>query len=312
MDMSFLLPLSVMMLAWIVLGVFFALAWPGIRIRIHSLAPRNRFLFIFMYGMLPPGMAATVAVLVFTPLIGGMNLSGHCHALTCTAHVPVLHAGPLDGALLSGFLMFAILAMLLLPAIALWKNWRLTSMLTRLSDKNTGPDYYLIETREPVACCAGLFSPAVVISRGLQQRLTPPQLNIVISHERAHAYRYDNLYKMLVAWGTAGWPTARRQQILEDIELACEQACDERVAEAISNRSQVAELIMTVATWQKEASSVHWKDRVNSLMQSAANDTTHGWKIAMAVVTGSAALLLVASDVLHQVVEAWLTVVPVY
>lgn len=318
MDISLLLPFSVLILVWILFGVLFALLWPRIRQRVGSLRPRTRSLFTFMYVILPPGIAAAVAVLVFTPLIGGINLSGHCHAMDCTAHVPVLFAGPISTVVLSVGLLLGTLTLLFLPAVALWSNWRITVMLTRLADKQVVPDFYLLDTSEAVACCTGLLSPTVIISRGLQQRLTPEQLKIIVSHELAHACRYDNLCRLLASWATVIWPAARRQQVLGDLELACEQACDEYVVESVRNRALVAEVIKTVATWQSGKDSAltdkHslWQDRVSALMQLSEDDSMRGWKTAMSVVTGSAVLMLVASDGLHRATEALAFIVRVY
>jgi Zn-dependent protease with chaperone function len=86
----------------------------------------------------------------------------------------------------------------------------------------------------------------VLVSTGLRSRLAPAHAEAVLAHERAHARRRDPLRLVAVALlGAAHAPGARRL-LLADAALACEEAADEAAAEAVGDRTVVAEAIVAV------------------------------------------------------------------
>lgn len=316
MDNPVLLPLLILPLLWILMSLVFALAWPSVGGLVRSLHPQYRFLFALIYALLPLLMAGAVAVLVFTPLIGGINLTGHCHDLECSAHVPVWSAGPVTAALLSSSLLSGGFAILFLPAVSVWRNYRITGMLLKLSDEDSSQRFRVLDTDAIVACCTGLLWPGVVISRGLKDRIDPGQLDIVVRHELAHACRFDNLFRLVASWATLPWPESGRHRLLAELELASEQACDDHVAASIQSRSRVAVALRTVARLKTrdtlpDNSQSDCKARVALLEQTRVDESMQGWKTAVTVLTGSAALLIVVADVLHRATEVWMAATPV-
>jgi hypothetical protein len=80
---------------------------------------------------------------------------------------------------------------------------RTKGALRRLGPQTPSPEYLVriesllgIEVRlcndgRCFCCCAGLFSPTVIISRGMMELLDEGQLTAVLAHEAAHVRRHD-------------------------------------------------------------------------------------------------------------------------
>jgi len=317
MELPLVLPLLVLPLLWIAMGQLFGLAYPVVGRLVSQLPPHPRSLFQLVYSMLPLIISGTIAIMVFTPLVGGVNLSGHCHGLDCAAHVPVLQASPFSAGILTWTLLAISIITLLVLAVSIWRNHRVTGMLCSLSRKGMDSSFNILETPELLACCVGVIKPQVLISRGLVQLANPVQLQVILNHELAHACRIDNLRRLLVSLATLVWPRMPRYSLLIDIDLAHEQSCDEHVSVLLGSRLVVADTIRSVVSWH--AANAQCGDRTDMdfcdarialLTTQDVHDMT-GWKPAMMVITGSAVFMLMAADVLHRAAEAVLTVVPV-
>jgi hypothetical protein len=315
MQLPAVLPLLSLPLLWLLLGLLFGLAYAAIGRMVRPLPPQLRSLFLTIYSMLPLFIAGAVALLVFTPALGGFNLSGHCHGLDCAAHVPVLQTDPLSASIIYGAMLLTILATGFILTVSVWRNYRVLGMLYRLSSHNLESNYSVLETPEPLACCIGIIRPQIVISRGVLHQASPDQLQVIVSHELAHACRLDNLRRLLASVATMVWPQYLRQKLLADIELANEQACDEHVAQLLGNRKVVADTIRAMSGWHATTTGVVdmaalQEARITLLIMQDEYDMA-GWKPAMMVFAGSNVFVLMASDALHRAAEAVLTVVPV-
>ena len=105
---------------------------------------------------------------------------------------------------------------------------------------------YVLHTPAPLCLLAGVFRPALFLSKGLLAAMSPEQIAIVLHHERAHAARHDILLRLLGRAGTIFmWPSARAH-LLGALELAAEQSCDEVAASRVGDRLLVAEVILRV------------------------------------------------------------------
>jgi Zn-dependent protease with chaperone function len=105
----------------------------------------------------------------------------------------------------------------------------------------------IIETATPFCVAAGVLKPTVLISRGLLKSLDIRDQTIVLEHEHAHVQRSDALVAAVVrAFSSLHIPSVARW-IQRELEIAAEQACDERAALAVEDRIAVAEAILTVA-----------------------------------------------------------------
>ena len=74
----------------------------------------------------------------------------------------------------------------------------------------------------------GIFRPVLLLPAGIEERLTPAQLDAILAHEMAHVRRHDNLtaaIHMLVETLFWFFPLAwwLRARLIEERELACDQ-----------------------------------------------------------------------------------------
>lgn len=78
----------------------------------------------------------------------------------------------------------------------------------------------------------GLFSPVVVLPRGLEAALTRAELESVLIHELVHLRRFDNLWSAVrVVFVSLFWFHPVAWLLSRRITIETEQACDERVLE---------------------------------------------------------------------------------
>lgn len=315
MELPAALPLLSLPLLWILLGLLFALVYPLIGRLVSQLPPHSRSSFQLVYAMLPAIIAGTIAMMVFTPVLGGVNVSGHCHGLNCAAHVPVLRTTVFTGDLIIVLLVVIISVTVMLLVMSIWRNNRVSAMLCKLSSNSIDNNFNVLETPELLACCAGIITPQILISRGILQQANPIQLQIIVGHELAHACRLDNLRRLLASLATLLWPQCQRRRLLADFELACEQGCDQDVSESFGRPDVVAETIRAVYSWR--CSVVQGEEfphtdfsaaRISVLGMQQAYDIA-GWKTVAMVLACSAAIIIWAADIVHRTSESVLSVV---
>ena len=195
----------------------------------------------------------------------------------------------------------------------MWRNFRTASILCRLSSDGVGDQYRILETKDIVACCVGLFRTEILISRGIVEKASPLQLQVILNHERAHACRLDNLRKLLVTFATLTWSRTGRARLLADVELACEQGCDSVVADLEGSAEIVTDTITLVYSWQGSVLSSMDREQAMArlaLLNGHDYQNEEVWKPVAMVFSSSAALTVIAGDMLHQAAEVILTFVP--
>jgi len=94
---------------------------------------------------------------------------------------------------------------------------------------------------------SGLFLPQAFISSQLLEQLSTKELEVVLAHEQAHCQRRDVLRRLLLGFAGLFHLPAIRQHLLNDLELAHEQICDNAAVQKVANRVLVAETIIKVA-----------------------------------------------------------------
>ena len=134
--------------------------------------------------------------------------------------------GPFPGSLLA--IAWALGAAWL--AIAWLRGWRWANHLSRAARPAPGtpPDVHVTDADvEPSV--ARVFRPVVLLPAALLGRLTRPQLDAVLAHEREHIERHDNLLanlhrlvEMLFWFHPLVWFVGRHLQ--QERELACDEA----------------------------------------------------------------------------------------
>lgn len=94
---------------------------------------------------------------------------------------------------------------------------------------------------------SGLLSPQAFISSQLLEQLSTKELEVVLAHEQAHCQRRDVLRRLLLGFAGFFHLPETRQHLLNDLELAHEQICDNAAVQKVANRLLVAETIIKVA-----------------------------------------------------------------
>lgn len=223
-----------------------ALAHRSVATRARALPAAVRARVLLAWAAAPV-IAATVLVgLVLWPSLGAvLGLAvDHCpahagHVHLCLHHLPA--SGPwLVGAVgLGGFVV--------VTGTALVRALRTAALAARLAGARSfelPSGAGVVESPRAFALTAGWFRPRVLVSTALVARLTPAQLEIVVTHERAHAERRDALAVTVArVLALAHLPFVRRG-LLADLTLACEQACDDAAARGCGDRVLVAETIL--------------------------------------------------------------------
>ncbi len=212
----------------------------------RPLSPASRAWIVLAWAAAPAALAIALVAATLWPSLGAaLGLAvDHCpahdgHVHLCLHHLPARGPGVL-GSL--GLATFAVVA-----GAALAHGLRsavLARRLVGLLSAELAPGVGVLESSSAFAISLGWLRPTVVVSRGLIERLTPAQLDVVVAHERAHAIRRDALVMTAARVLTCAHLPSARRRILADLALACEQACDEEAARVCGDRVGVAETIV--------------------------------------------------------------------
>lgn len=226
--MTAVVALAAFALCWVALGVLAIGAHRWLAPALAALHAAARAELLLALALLPLVVASLVAVLSFAPAIGGWIVDEHCHPTTgCAAHVPVVHADALYAAGFAFLATASVVALLWSVARRLRNSLRVASSLRSFAEPDERRRIETIESREQFAYCIGLVRPKIVVSRGLIERLSPAQLEVVLRHEQAHASRHDNLRLWLAGLALLPMPLRSKRRLLADLALAGEQTCDD-------------------------------------------------------------------------------------
>jgi uncharacterized protein (TIGR03435 family) len=100
----------------------------------------------------------------------------------------------------------------------------------------------------------GILRPVLLFPEGLVDRLTPPQLEAILTHERAHVRAHDNLLAMVhMAVEAIFWFHPLVWWIERRMIDERERACDEAVVRAGKRPADYAEGILAVCRWSHES-----------------------------------------------------------
>ena len=184
-----------------------------------------------------------------------------------------------------------------------WRQWRLVQAALRQAKPiELGPAYEVdgltvmssAWTFEPSV--VGIWRPVLLLPEGLADRLTPAQLNTVLTHERCHIGRHDNLAAaahMLVEaifwFHPLVWWIERR--MIDERE----RACDEAVLRAGNDPDEYVQGILTVCRFTLRApvacvagvSGAELRRRVESIVRmELGTRMTLRRRVAVALVAG--------------------------
>ena len=220
---------------WLIASLSISLFYPFFSKKLAPIKPSQRAWLLRLLAITAPMFAVLTCIELF--VAPGKLVPAHCHLSQCAAHNPDAQTSFIFA---KEFLLVVFAPILLVSAHIVLSTLGLAAQWRRLSTAASG--YRLLDCEQPIACVLGLLRPTIYFSRGFVAALSPASLRVVIAHEQAHATRYDNLWLAIARIFSIGWINRRR--LLEDLELAQEQACDQVAAIAVGDTITVAETLI--------------------------------------------------------------------
>lgn len=232
------------------------------RLERYSPAARRRFLWCmagapFFVG----GVAIVVTLLPSMSHELGWALD-HCHSHgnehghLCWYHPATFHV--FSGLGLIALVSFLFLSLHAVSAVRkLWRHAQETRTL--MSFATPGADgVYRLESDVPGAFTAGFLRPRKLITQGLEQALTPVELNVVQLHESVHVTRHDPLQVFLFKLFMQLFPRSVRMRLNGMFEVAVEQDADTFVAGQMQDRLIIATTLIKVSRLAARVSPQQW------------------------------------------------------
>jgi len=288
--------------------------------------PRARHQALVILAALPVLTAAVLLLSASLPSLIALAAPhlDHCashhdgHAHLCFVHLPTVdtHVAVLLG------LVFVATYSMIRGSVASWSVFRASQILralVRSADARPDLGVIVMDTSQPLCFAAGLLRPRVFISRGLLDLLSDEQRVVVLAHESAHVQRRDALTVGVVRALSAFHLPSVARWLVQETEIAAEQACDEAAAARIGDRVAVASTILAVERASRHASDTQFASlavafahraverRVYALLDEPA-PLTSPRKLVIGLMAASAVALMVAEDV-HHLTETLLSAV---
>jgi len=236
-----------------VIATAIAVGHPFLRRSLSRLHPSLRAHALRALGIAPVGLAVLGVFLCFAPKLFGSALSraDHCflhadgHAHFCLNHPPQVNLSAESWAGLA--LLVAIVAVVVV--VQVWRFRRSARILNQLAstarfDARRGA--WLVDSELPIAISVGVLRPRTLLSSGLLQMIPTRLVDAIVAHELAHERRRDGLWKPATELLSFGHLPGTRRALMGDLELACEQACDEEAGDALGDRTRVAEALIAM------------------------------------------------------------------
>lgn len=166
----------------------------------------------------------------------------------------VLHGAPLAHALLHaanyGMLMLATAGIIRL-AYALARTRAFVSSV-RSSALATGREVegiplYTIRTVRPLCFTMGVRRPAIYLSTGLQDQLSPRDCEAMLAHEAAHVRRKDGAARNFFYLFYALFPLPGSRLLIREWRDAAERECDAEAAVRMGSPTEIAAALIRAA-----------------------------------------------------------------
>ena len=229
------------------------LAYLGLHRYLSKLAPERRARQLVLLACSPVVVSVLLVILLFIPSF--MTLLGltadHClahgnhHEHFCFIHPPAFIQNPWT--ITFSFIVLVTTIWRIVQALGkISIGQHLLAQLRRNCHKQGNEDYRVINTDQIIACSMGFIRPEIFISHSLKKKLSKEEIRAVIAHEQAHTVRKDFLKLFLAKIFSAFFIPKISKQLLSDINLASEQACDLIASKEVNSSTLVARTIVKV------------------------------------------------------------------
>ncbi|MDF1622402.1 MAG: M56 family metallopeptidase [Pseudohongiella nitratireducens] len=300
----------VWLLIWLVLSCLFGLIYPLLRNGFRRIHPGQGSVLLLYFWSGPVILSLVTTLLLFIAPLEGVVVSDHCHG-DCGDHVPLINSPWLAGTGLA-LLVIVVVALAIHFSAALFRGIKMRRRLKMLTTPDKG--FQRVNTGVAAVFTLGWWRPEVYVSSALLSHCQEQDLSVILAHEKAHLMRRDNLALLLVRVFTLMLPRRWQSDVLADMHLLCEQACD-FVSARRHKPVQVAETLVRIGRLLKsqssryEALTSHFDGsdlelRVQALLDISQRKRLASWQLGM-LLGLTAILLYCALSPLHHGVE-WL------
>ena len=226
--------------------------FPKIQKKIQRLPARLQANTLIFICFLPVLMVILTLIISFLPSL--LNVFGfgpaHCdfhansHSHLCTALDPLPMGHWLTWVSLAFFLVIlASVGVLIRDGLRSYRFGRRFKVTDKTKVK---PGVWLVRNDSPFALVTGLIQPIIIISTALKASLSDRQLAIVLAHEGDHKKHHDVLRQTIARAVSVLHFPALRKNLLAQLSLATEKACDETAALMTGSRVEVAETLVAI------------------------------------------------------------------
>ncbi|MBH23936.1 MAG: hypothetical protein CMH57_05650 [Myxococcales bacterium] len=314
--------LLILAMVWLGFAVLIALTTRALLARLLTrldrLSPARRSQWLWMICGAPAWGGLALCALCLTPSVLGFIWPGldHCADHAHHAHLCLVHgtAAPLKSVWLAPLLLaLAVVGWRLAGSTRqLLRARALLAALERTARRDAQSGAYLLDVEDTWAFVGGLLRQRVFVSNSLRQQLSPDQMALVLAHERAHVSRRDNLRRLTASLLSSFHLPSTRLLLLDRLELACEQACDDLTARSERERLQLAQTLLRLSLLVEDRSSPaayaasaavgHLEPRVQALLSPPTRPRdASAWSVAITCV-----LIALLTEPLHHATETLL------
>jgi len=155
----------------------------------------------------------------------------------------------------------------------------------------------------------GIVRPVLLLPKGIDERLTSPQLGTIIAHEMCHVRRRDNLTAALhMVVGTIFWFHPAVWWIKARLLEEREQACDEAVLQSGNDAPLYAESILNVCKFYVESplacvSGITGADLKRRIVRIMAEQAARKLDLSRKLLLGVAGIVAVATPVVFGLIR---------
>jgi beta-lactamase regulating signal transducer with metallopeptidase domain len=259
------------------------------------------------------GLLAAVGVGLYPHVSPFDVIAHHCHVSSqiCSAH----EAAPVSGVIASLTLLLSLLVVMRIgwSVANIVNDLRQMSQVLSRAGAQDGGIAIRLDSRRLLAFAQGIFSPRIIISEGLANKLTRSEYRLVTAHEAAHIRRGDLLARFAFSIMASLFPDNLKRDLADALLLAQEQACDALTARKFEP-TVIASLLVKIERLKLpespslQAASIGdsvIKQRVHALLQPGFESGRTSIVRMTMITAGAAVLMLTGLEVLHHEIESF-------